>query len=642
MVKLYYFKNQRFSKLKAQCERDQRLFVDPEFPPETKSLFFSRATPPEPVDWKRPKDICAPDPPQLFVDGMSSHDVTQGKLGNCWFVAACSSLAMEPSLLEKVIPEMKHQDWDPQNVGNYQGIFRFRFYRQGQWTEVVVDDLLPTIGGKLVYVHSTERNEFWSALIEKAYAKLAGSYEALEAGNTGDALVDFTGGVCESINLKDGGYGQDGEKRLGLFKSMERATREKSLISASIRIKNRDEMEKRTETGLVMGHAYGVTSIKKITIGDGLFSLFNRQQLYMIRLRNPWGQKEWNGPWSDDSEEWKKLKASDREKLGIVFENDGEFWMAFEDFCTFFTNATVCHVLSKSIFSLRKRWHVFKHNYQWTPGTNAGGCVENRSTFLKNPQYAFSVEEEGEVMISLMQEDTRKEKERGVENLTIGYFVMKVEENRKYRVHTMFEKAGDSIFINAREVVNKLELKKGRYLVVPSTYEPEKAGRFLIRVFTEKSSNAMFLDKEHSTGSKIWCCFPQCRTPVCVISVTVKSATGLQKTSRLSMTPDPYALISCEGRKVRTPVIKDSLVPQWNTGALFFVRRPQKAQLVIQVWDSNWFVDSFMGQAKLSIDINDKAVVETHNLMGRWRSEEVKMPGSVTVEVKCYQDLFAI
>ena len=48
------------------------------------------------------QDICAPDPPQLFVDGMSSHDVTQGKLGNCWFVAACSSLALEPSLLEKV------------------------------------------------------------------------------------------------------------------------------------------------------------------------------------------------------------------------------------------------------------------------------------------------------------------------------------------------------------------------------------------------------------------------------------------------------------------------------------------------------------------------------------------------------------
>lgn len=44
-----------------------------------------------------------------------------------------------------------------------------------------------------------------------------------------------------------------------------------------------------------------------------------------------------------------------------------------------------------------------------------------------------------------------------------------------------------------------------------------------------------FLNQEHSTGSKIFCCFPQCRTPVCVLSVTVKSAGGLQKTSRLSM-----------------------------------------------------------------------------------------------------------
>lgn len=41
-------------------------------------------------------------------------------------------------------------------------------------------------------------------------------------------------------------------------------------------------------------------------------------------------------------------------------------------------------------------------------------------------QYAFTVKEEGEVMISLMQEDTRKAKEHGAENLTIGYFVMKV------------------------------------------------------------------------------------------------------------------------------------------------------------------------------------------------------------------------
>lgn len=83
---------------------------------------------------------------------------------------------------------------------------------------------------------------FFSALYwlisNNFFPRLAGSYEALEAGNTGDALVDFTGGVCESINLKDGGYSnkEDSEKRQTLFKSMERAMREKSLISASIRV----------------------------------------------------------------------------------------------------------------------------------------------------------------------------------------------------------------------------------------------------------------------------------------------------------------------------------------------------------------------------------------------------------------------
>ena len=75
-----------------------------------------------------------------------------------------------------------------------------------------------------------------SILIVASVIRMAGSYEALEAGNTGDALVDFTGGVCESIDLKNGGYIEDLDKRMTLFKSMERAMREKSLISASIRV----------------------------------------------------------------------------------------------------------------------------------------------------------------------------------------------------------------------------------------------------------------------------------------------------------------------------------------------------------------------------------------------------------------------
>jgi hypothetical protein len=70
--------------------------------------------------------------PSFVLDGYSSSDVQQGSNGDCWWIAAVSTLSSKPDLMKKVCVAHDAEC----------GVYGFVFYRDGDWISTVVDDNL--------------------------------------------------------------------------------------------------------------------------------------------------------------------------------------------------------------------------------------------------------------------------------------------------------------------------------------------------------------------------------------------------------------------------------------------------------------------------------------------------------------------
>lgn len=624
------FKGQKYSKLKDQAVSSGQLFEDPEFPPASSSLFHSKSAPSD-IVWKRPGEIAAE--PKFFVDGASTDDFHQGSLGNCWFVAAAACIAEKPKLLKKIIPDIEKQEWLPENKNKYAGIFHFRFWICGEWSDVVVDDYLPTRNGNLIYIHSKTRNEFWSALLEKAYAKIFGSYEALEGGHARDALVNMTGGVGEDITMAD--YTDSGEKKEKLFKILKSSIKDGSLISASISAKG-DEMEAKTNTGLVKGHAYSVTAVRNIKLGQGLLSFFKREHIEMVRCRNPWGGTEWKGAWSDGSEEWSKVSDSEKKELGITIDDNGEFWMSFEDFCKNFTHIDLCHLINTSYFSLSKTWHEGEGIGEWK-AHRCGGSVGNKD-FLLNPQYVFDVnDDEDEILVSLEQQDTRDLTTPGGRDMhAIGFTITKTDINREYRMHDKMETVHTSVFGFARAIFERVTLKSGRYVIFPTTLEPEKKGKFVLRMYFSSSPDFKELWHDEPPPPKCFSCL--CKPPNSATQITIQSASNLENPNPL-LDPDPYCEVICEGNKVKTSVCKSTKNPTWNERMTFYQKKNE--DIKIEIWNDNLIKDDFLGQCEIPLSKRSQFSGKALQLplFGKGKDKDAKQKGSLTVIILCTNEM---
>lgn len=89
-----------------------------------------------------------------------------------------------------------------------------------------------------------------------------------------------------------------------------------------------------------------------------------------------------------------------------------------------------------------------------------------------------------------------------VEELSIGFTVMKVEQNRRYRVKQAQQVIVSSPFKKGRSVFLRTLLTKGRYLLVPCTYAAQQTGAFLLRIYSGVSHWARYLLR--TVGSELF------------------------------------------------------------------------------------------------------------------------------------------
>ena len=61
-----------------------------------------------------------------------------------------------------------------------------------------------------------------------------------------------------------------------------------------------------------------------------------------------------------------------------------------EDYCQYFLSMSICRVVNQSFFSFQKTWDGAELHTEWKAPTRAGGCINNKETFLNNPQVTDS------------------------------------------------------------------------------------------------------------------------------------------------------------------------------------------------------------------------------------------------------------
>jgi hypothetical protein len=208
---------------------------------------------------------------------VEAHDVAQGALGDCYFVAGMAAVARaNPDAIQDLIKDNGDGTFE---VSLY--VRKDRLSRPSKVTQTI-DAQIPTKSGgaEVLYAESVDRDgedrELWPSLLEKALAQHKGSYEDIQGSKIANGMA--FGGATELLTGKAEGYrSTDGMSRDEILRVLSAALADNKPVTVDSREMSADpEMTKQANAMNVYGnHAYAVEAVD---VEKGT-----------IRLQNPWG-----------------------------------------------------------------------------------------------------------------------------------------------------------------------------------------------------------------------------------------------------------------------------------------------------------------------------------------------------------------
>ena len=360
------------------CPSNEKGWVLPE------NVLFTDVMGWEKYNWCRVEDNLNSKNYQVFEDGISPDDIIQGSIGDCYFLSAVGSLTKFTHYIDRLFLTKERTK---------EHLYGVYIYLNASWKLIIIDDFLPYTGKKFrkFAFSSSYGKELWVALLEKAWAKVNGNYAKIGCGGSPTEIFDvLTEAYTEQVQINP--YYKD-----YIWETMINAEKKGYIMTAGtssdIANLNLDEV------GLSPGHAYTVLGVMEIDTGKGVEKV--------VRLRNPYGNGEFNGDWSDYSSKWTpELKK----KYNLVIKDDGDFYMAFDDFLNYYITLGVCKL---------------------HPG------YKTTSLKIKNPTQCQITkvtvnEDEVHAFLQLYQKNPRIPLKDGTRHKLVYNFIMLVDENFNY------------------------------------------------------------------------------------------------------------------------------------------------------------------------------------------------------------------